>query len=356
MKKDIRNRIIGIGAIAAACSILIISGSLLRDKKTGITGSKATGFSMGSVVTVTFYGEQKDAEEAAAEALEMIRILDEKLISWRITDSELSRWNNEAAVGEEVSADEMLCEAVRKGILLHEKSGGALDLTIRPVLDLWGIEDKTPEEFSVPSAEELAEAKKKCGMDAIKVTDDRISRSREVKLDLGAVGKGYALDMVYDQMNIGSAAGIVSGGVLAVGGSVLVCGSKPDGSEFRIGIRDPEGLPDDILGYVTFPSGIRKMCISTSGGYEKYIEKNGIRYHHIIDPDTLYPADSGLKSVTVVCEDGLVSDGLSTACFILGEEKAVKLLSGFDAEGIFIREDGSIFCTPGIEGQVVLEK
>ncbi len=355
MKKDIHSRIIGIIAMAAACILLIVLSTLWRKKKTGQTEAKATGFSMGSVVTVTYYGEKKDAEEASAETLEMVRILDEELISWRSTGSELSRWNNEAASGEEVPVDEMLGEAVKKGLLLYEKSGGALDLTLRPVLDIWGIEEKTAEEFSVPSAEELAEAKKKCGMDAIKVSEKGISRSADVKLDLGAIGKGYALDVVYNQMNIGSA-GIVSGGVVAVGGSVMVFGSKSDGSDFRIGIRDPEGLPDDILGYVTFPSGIRKMCISTSGGYEKYIEKDGVRYHHIIDPKTLYPADSGLRSVTVVCEDGLISDGLSTACFILGEEKAVKLLAEYSAEGIFIREDGSVFSTPGIEGQVVLQK
>ena len=98
-----------------------------------------------------------------------------------------------------------------------------------------------------------------------------------------------------------------------------------------------------------------KACISTSGGYEKYVEKDGVKYHHIIDPKTLKPAESGLKSVTIVCEDGALSDGLSTACFILGEEKSIKLLEKYGAEGVFIREDGSRFITNGLSGRVIFE-
>ena len=176
-------------------------------------------------------------------------------------------------------------------------------------------------------------------------------------LDLGSVGKGYALDVVYDALKpeIGKT---LDGGVIAVGGSILVFGKREDGSGasegkgFRVGIRDPEGQSEDVLGVITFPENTEKCCISTSGGYEKYVEKDGVRYHHIIDPATLHPADSGLASVTVVCENGLVSDGLSTACFILGEEKAKQLLSEYGAEGILIREDGSRYITPGLEGRV----
>ena len=122
-----------------------------------------------------------------------------------------------------------------------------------------------------------------------------------------------------------------------------------------MGIRDPEGLPEDILGYITFASGTGKQCISTSGGYEKYIEKDGVRYHHIIDPGTLKPAETGLRSVTVVCGDetdlygGLTSDGLSTACFILGETRALGVLEKCHAEAVLIREDGSILVTDGLK-------
>ena len=354
MSRDMRNRMIGITAMAAACILIIAFSFLWRKKKKGTVEEKASGFSMGSMVSVTFYGESDNVSEAARDTIELVQNLDEKLISWREDNSELSRWNREAAAGEGLEVDHMLSEAVEEGIQLYKKSSGVLDLTLRPVLDIWGIEDKTPDTFTVPTEKELTAAGEKCGMDMVSVAGNRIIRNRDVMLDLGSIGKGYALDVIYNQLNIGSTAGIVDGGVVAVGGSVMVFGSKADGGEFRVGIRDPEGLPDDILGYIAFPSGTGKMCISTSGGYEKYIEKDGKRYHHIIDPRTLKPADSDLVSVTAVCENGLYSDGLSTACFILGEEKALKLLKKFGAEAVLIREDGSIYVTEGLRAQVVI--
>jgi len=381
MSSSTRNRILAVlGMLLAAAGIILASTLLRKDKgkNGGETSDTVYGFAMGSTVSVLLYGT--DTEEEAEEVIREVKRLDEKVISWRSDSSELGIWNRTASAGEELPVSRELGAAVEKSLELSQKSGGTLDLTLRPVLEVWGIETAKPEEFRVPAEEglraaaehtDLTEGAQKDRTEPDAGSDDSpgtveairchsgdgdtytLSRTREeLTLDLGAVGKGYALDAVYALLQTDEG---TDGGVIAVGGSILVFGNKADGGEFKVGIRDPEGLPEDILGYITFSSGTKKQCVSTSGGYEKYIEKDGKRYHHIIDPATLYPAESGLKSVTVVCEDGLLSDGLSTACFILGEEKAKELLKEYNAEGVLIREDGSIYCTPGIEKRVVFK-
>ena len=365
MSRSYRNRILGILAMAAAAGVLIVIALLARGKsKEGIVRHS---FAMGSAVTLTLYGDEKDLEGIAEIAEKEIKTLDEEILSHRIPGSELSRWNREAAAGEKVKISTRLHQALSEGILIYESGGHVLDLTLRPVLDVWGIEDKTAADFRVPSEEELSQALEKTGMENLHIEDDGLVRDREdITLDLGAVGKGYALDAVYDKLTSGE--GIekpyfvpgdrknqVMGGVIAVGGSVMVFGEKPDGKDFRVGIRDPEGLPENTVGIISFPSGTKKMCMSTSGGYEKYIEKDGVKYHHIIDPRTGKPSDSGLRSVTVVCENGLLSDGLSTACFILGVEDGKKLLEKMSAEGVFLLEDGGVVITDGLKDRVVMQ-
>ncbi len=356
MEQSSRRRILAIVGMLFAAAVLI-AGALIFQRNKKDTEASRTAFSMGSAVSVKLYGPHAAAGAEAAE--EEIRRLDEEVISWRIEASELARWNRSAKAGEGVSVSETLGRAVEQSLELGERSEGALDITLRPVLTLWGIEDASEEQFQVPTDADLKHAAERADRKGISVTragkeeqGALLTRSDgETVLDLGAVGKGYALDAAYDRLQSDFASS-VSGGVIAVGGSVMVFGTRENGEGFKVGIRDPEGLPEDVLGVITFPAGTKKQCISTSGGYEKYIEKDGVRYHHIIDPATLHPAESGLVSVTVVCENGLISDGLSTACYILGEEKAKKLLSLYGAEAVLIRTDGSICITAGLEGRV----
>jgi thiamine biosynthesis lipoprotein len=169
--------------------------------------------------------------------------------------------------------------------------------------------------------------------------------AENITVDLGAVGKGYALDYVKGILDTGN----LKGAVVAVGGSVMVYGSKTDGSDFRVGIRNPKGAIDEMTGYLSFPGG-SNICISTSGNYEKYFVVDGVRYHHILDRTTGYPAKSGLASVTVVCENGLYSDALSTACFVLGYEASLPLLEKYNAEAVFIDDDNGITVTEGLAG------
>ena len=171
----------------------------------------------------------------------------------------------------------------------------------------------------------------------------------EMQLDLGAVGKGVALDEILKTLE---AHPEVSGAVISVGGSILTYGSKPEGGAWQIAVTDPLD-PSESVGVLTLDGG---HCVSTSGDYERYVEVDGVRYHHILDPATGYPARSGLTSVTVVCDDGLNADGLSTACFVLGKEKAEELLKKYNADGLFVDDSDHVWMTEGMKERFQLLK
>ncbi|MCR5148132.1 MAG: FAD:protein FMN transferase [Eubacterium sp.] len=393
----------------------------------------AYSFSMGTSVSVTFYDAYMGIngnpvskfEELSNDLFSLIRYLDIDIISWRNTASMLYKYNNvhvteelnelKAVIDEdsdhtdlerknaETRREELNKRAeILKRILyvsscICRDSEGALDITIRPIAELWGIESFTgdPEYFTAPSEDALQDAASSIGYEKLELydipyemkkllsdydgekTSDDTESLKEIYLngvmvDLGAVGKGYALDYIYDnflnkylEKNAEHPEKDFNkrGIILAAGGSIMAAGSRPDGSGFRIGVRDPKGSMKDMVGYIKLTPGCRKVCVSTSGNYEKYVEKDGVRYHHIIDPSTLHPADSGLVSVTVVCDDtcilpeyaGLISDGLSTACFVLGQEKAEELLKKYKAEAVFIDTNGKITVTDGLKDSFVKE-
>ena len=133
-------------------------------------------------------------------------------------------------------------------------------------------------------------------------------------------------------------------GLDLVGGSILTYGSKPEGGAWQIAVTDPLD-PSESVGVLTLDGG---HCVSTSGDYERYVEVDGVRYHHILDPRTGSPAHSDVAGVTIVTKDGFLSDALSTACFVLGQEEGQKLLEKYDAEGLFINHEGTITMTEGM--------
>lgn len=303
-------------------------------------------FTMGTSISATLYGQERD--QAGMEIMERLKYLDEDVLSWREEQSELGRLNASFPHGKMGTAsDEQLIKWIEQALELAKKSDGAFDPTIGPIVMLWGIETEHP---AVPKKESIEEELKKTGYTKVSVQGMMVMTEQDdVTLNLGAVGKGIACDEVkrileeYD----------VSGAVVSVGGSILVYGKKENHIPWNIAIRDPFGEAGDVFGVLKLQDG---CVISTSGDYEKYFEQDGVMYHHIFDPETGYPADSGLASVTVVCENGLISDGLSTACFVLGIEKSKEVLEQYDAEAVFIRKDGSVEVTDGLQEYFVVSK
>ena len=165
-------------------------------------------------------------------------------------------------------------------------------------------------------------------------------------LDLGSVGKGIACDEVRGVLENSK----IKRAVVSVGGSILLYG---EGEKFTVGIRDPfSESSTESFAVLTLPA----TCVSTSGSYERYFDRDGVRYHHILDPKTGYPAESGLVSVTVVCSDGFMSDALSTACFVLGYEKSLPLLEKYGAQAVFVFNDRSVRVTGSLADSFKLEK
>ena len=168
-------------------------------------------------------------------------------------------------------------------------------------------------------------------------------------LDLGGIAKGFTADRIKDRL---LEAG-VSSAIINLGGNVLLVGSKPDGSDFRVGIRDPESAADaGGTEHITRTVTLSDRSVVTSGTYERYFEEDGVRYHHILDPATGYPADSGLVSVTVISADSANGDALATACLVLGQQKGQALIERLPGtEALFIAADGTETRTAGFPAQ-----
>ncbi len=292
-------------------------------------------FAMDTVMTVTVNGE--GAEEACDAAVSEVNRLDE-LLSTGKESSEVAKIN--AAGGGTLSEDGQ--KLLKKALDLFETSDGLFDVSIYPVMELWGF---TSGEYRVPEENELREALSLVDASCIdfdEVTGEVSFEKEGMKIDFGGIAKGYTSSRLVDLMR---EQGIKSA-LVNLGGNVQALGTKPDGSKWRVGVQDPENT-GGLLGVLS----IADLAVITSGGYERFFEENGRTYHHIIDTRTGYPADSGLLSVTIVTEDGMLADGLSTFLFAAGEERAVEFWRERkeDFEMILCTADGSLLVTEGLE-------
>ncbi len=287
-----------------------------------------TDFSMGTAITTTLYGNSEDAIEANLSAVSECLASVNQDISWRMDGSmtALFNENHEAVVGDRE-------EVYRIALDVADKSGGAFDPTVLPISRLWDIGGEGQRH---PSDEEIREAMADVGYQAVSLKDGLLkTEAPGVMFELGAVGKGYGLTAAAEQIDREA----VSGGILSAGSSILTFGTKPDGSGFRVALRNPRGGPEDRIGIFA----LTDLSISTSGDYEKYFEEDGKRYHHILDARTGKPADSGLMSVTVIADNSTLCDALSTAGFILGLDEGMKLLDNYGVMGVFIDNQRNVY-------------
>ena len=321
------------------CAAVVVAGYLYFRPGSDPEGFESTDYAMGTYVQQTVFG--KNGEAAAKAASSSVKDL-ENLISWRIEDSDVARLN--AAAGTDwITVDPKTAALLAVSLDVAQKSGGAFDPTILPVSSLW---DFGGDNQHLPSDADLK--KFDAYVDYRNLRVDTQSSAASLKLhymaiDLGGIGKGAACDEAVEAYRKAGA----DYGIIAVGGSVGVYGSKPDGSPWRIAVRDPKAGDGqaDAMGQIELTSGF----VSTSGTYEKYFTENGVTYHHLLNPKTGYPENNGLISVTVKANNGALSDALSTACFVLGREKGEALLAQYGADGVFIDTAGKVYVTAGLK-------
>lgn len=295
-------------------------------------------FAMNTYMTFTAYGE--NAEAALEEARKRIQEVE---TLWSVTDAESEIYRANHSGGETVSVSQETAELVAFTLEMAEKTDGALDPTIFPVLTAWGF---TTDSKQVPPQKQITDLLQNVGYDRIRLDGTNLTIPDGMELDLGAVGKGYAADLVTE---IIKAHGLESA-LISLGGNIQTIGSRPDGSDWKIGIRAP--WEEGILGVLE----ISEAAVVTSGGYENYfVDEQGGIYWHILDPHTGYPAHSGVQSVTIIGKEGRICDALSTALFVMGAEKAEaywREYGGFDM--LLVTDENEIILTEGLADRFTL--
>ena len=295
-------------------------------------------FSMDTVMSIRVYNEGgEDAIQAARQEVERL----DKLLSRTNPDSQISLLNSHAGDGTLISLDAEVADLLSFAKSVSQLLPGCFDITIAPVMDSWGF---TKEERHVPSAEALADAMSLVNSEAL-IVDEASSSARleqaGMEVDLGAVAKGFAAgraDAVLREYGVTST-------LLDLGGNVTAIGSKLDGSAWQVAVKDPQNTSEALC-----VLSLADQTASTSGGYERYFKENGQTYHHIIDPKTGYPADSGLLSVTVISSDHMLADALSTTLFVAGPEEALDFWrSRDDFELVLCTQDNKVIVTEGLE-------
>lgn len=302
---------------------------------------EATTFAMDTVMTFTVIHE--DGDEIIIDAEQEIRRL-ENLLSVTVESSDISKLN--AAAGKEALDMQIDTQVLlAKGKELGEKTGGAFDIAISPIVKAWGF---TEEEHHVPTQAELdALLPVTDPSDVILDAGKAYLQKEGMAVDLGGIAKGYASDKVSELLKEKG----VESAIVSLGGNVVGIGRKPDGEKWEVALANPLDA-NDYCGLIS----IEDKAVVTSGGYQRFFEENGRKYHHIIDPVTGYPAESGLLSVTIISESGTEADVLSTALFVMGLEDALEYWQkngGFEA--IFITEAGEVIATEGADACFAFE-
>jgi len=287
---------------------------------------------MGTVVEIVAGGQDTDKLESAVEAAftEIARL--DKLLSRHHQKSDVTRLSK-SDNGSTVAMETV--EVIALGLDVAQRSGGAFDLTLGKLKVLWGFNEETP---TVPDQDALSAALIGIGPTALSLDGQQVNkRAPQLQVDLGGIAKGYAVDRAIAVLK---EHGVTSAAVNA-GGDMYLLGQRPE-RFWRIGIQHPR-QKETVLETVQ----VRDQAVVTSGDYERFFEEDGIRYHHIFDPQNGLPARS-CQSVTIIADSVALADALATAVFVLGPEAGLLLLTQYpQAEGLIVAADGNLHTSPG---------
>lgn len=335
MEKEMRK----IGAVWVICMLVLGIGGCSGKQNQEKGGYSESFFAMDTYMTFTAYGA--DAEAAVLAAEDEINGLEDL---WSVTDVNSDVYAVNHSSGQAVTVDAKTMELLSFAFRMAEETDGALEPTIYPVLAAWGF---TTGENYIPSETELEKLLEMVGYDKVRLEDNRIQVKTGSMIDLGAVGKGYAGD---EAVRVLRDRGITSA-LLDIGGNIQAVGTKPDGSDWNIGLKDP--FSGGVLGILQ----VSDAAVVTSGNYERFFTgEDGRVYGHIINPETGHPVENGIASVSVIAGEGKLCDALSTALFVMGPGRAQdywRQHQEFDM--ILVMEDGSVYLAGGIENKFTLD-
>lgn len=336
-------KVVWIGCAVIALSIVLYLAGFAPESReepedyggfrSGIT------YAMNTVIEQKWYGESADTVYTGMET--KIREI-ESVLSLHLSQSEIAAINENAGV-QPVEVSQRTFDLLQRAKELSEQSDGAFDITIAPVVELWGITSDHPH---VPTDEELAQAMALMGLEDLVLDEEACTAYLTrpgMAIDLGGIAKGWTADQLREYAReLGAERGYVS-----LGGNLMIIGERPDGDPFKFGLRDPQGDASTYLGTVTLEDG---CTMATTGGYERYFEEDGIRYHHVLDPRTGYPADSDLLSVAVISKDGTLADYLSTTLFVQGLEAAKAAAGSADYALVMVDQENNVWISGSLRG------
>lgn len=356
-----------------AMSMLTMTGCGKRvTKYENVNAIMGTMVSQTVYANVTGFGATARGENVVDEINQLLIDLD-STYSWRRDTAWLARINAMAGTEEGFKLTTAQAKEFETLLNLCEQTDGAFDISLGALTKLWNIDQKVAgvSVAEAPSEEEIQQALLSCGFEQVKIIGDDVSIESTssapavddsntnsdsftdnanysiylpagMSLDMGGVAKGIASNQVMEYLKSNKN---VHGAVISLGGNVITYGDRGDGSSWRVGIVNPLD-PDTNIGYLTLKGN---HMVITSGDYERFFEVDGQRFHHILDPKTGYPADAGLKSVTILCQDGMIGDALSTACFVVGAERALDLAKKFDVEILMVTDAGEVIMSDGMK-------
>lgn len=293
-------------------------------------------FAMDTYITV----QARTSDRTVFSKIRSLVSSDEKKLSRTLQDSEIYLANKNG--GGTLSKESAYL--VKRAFEFSDGTYGCFNPLMGGLTDLWDIKSENPK---VPSEEEIQAELLKCRVSNVTLAGNDIVIKEGAKLDLGGIAKGYSAQRVIDVLRESG----VKDALVGFGGSIACIGNPEDGKAWNIGIKNPFDT-SRILGTVK----VTDCYIAVSGSYERFFEKDGIIYHHILDPITGYPARSDLESTVVISSDGICADALSTALFVMGFDKALELYNEgrYDFEAILVKSDGTVYVTAGLRDDFLL--
>lgn len=293
-------------------------------------------YALDTLITLKAYGDNAEyAVDCAAE--EITRL--EKLFSVTDPSSDISRVN--ASAGEFVQVSEETVALLSRAVEISALTEGTFDITVYPVVSLWGF---TTGEYKVPDERELEAALANVDYKGIDFDGNRVRIKKGMALDLGGIAKGYISARITEILKENG----VTSAVVNLGGNVQTLGKRFDGNNWQIGIKDPESSSNFAI------LSCRETAVITSGGYQRNFTENGVTYHHIIDPESGYPAESGIASVTVISADAVLADALSTAFYVSGVQRSQSIADELGVDYIILTYNDEVYFSAGMADKIEL--